>query len=389
MTEKIYDKDPHITEFEATVLSCSKDPLSGNYAVILDRTSFFPEEGGQGCDRGFLNGNPVLHVSIDKNNVITHLLPVPLPVSEKVKGSIDYSQRFDYMQQHTGEHILSGLIHRKFGYDNVGFHLSSEYTTLDVNGSLTPEDILQLEQEANQAVFTDLPVKAYFPSAGELNTLTYRSKIEIEGPVRLVEIPGIDLCACCAPHVDTTGQIGLIKITQFMAHRGGMRLTIQCGMRALKFFDNCLAILNTSGTRLSVPYEKLPEAVEHLKQESFEKQQRINALQEKMLSVSLSSLPAPSVSPNAFLFTESMDTRALRNAVNRLTAVYPGFSGIFSGNDTDGYSFIIGAGKESDCTRLASGLREKLSARCGGSPQMIQGSVRAKKEFIDACLQEI
>ena len=387
MTDKIYDKDPHITEFEATVLSCDKDPESGKYAVSLDRTAFFPEEGGQGCDKGFLNGNPILHVSIGKDGTITHMLANPLPVSEKVQGSVDWTQRFDYMQQHTGEHILSGLIHSKFCYDNVGFHLSGDYTTLDVNGPLTLEDIVSLEQEANKVVFSNLPVKAYFPSTDELKMLTYRSKIEIEGPVRLVEIPGIDLCACCAPHVDMTGQIGLIKITQFMAHRGGMRLTILCGMRALKFFGDNLSVLNTLSASLSVPYEKLPEAVEHLKQESFEKQQRINALQEKLLSVSLSVLPAPSVSANAFLFAESMDTKALRNAVNDLTASYPGFSGIFNGNDTDGYTFIIGAGQEADCAQLTPILREKLSAKCGGSSQMIQGSVNASRESITACLQ--
>ncbi len=231
MTEKIYDTNPHITQFEATVLSCV--PVNDCFAVILDRTAFFPEEGGQGSDSGTLGSLPVLHVSIGKDNTLTHFLPSPLPVGEKVSGTVDWEQRFDYMQQHTGEHILSGLMHKKWSYDNVGFHLSNDYTTLDVNGSISLEDISELEKAANRVIFENLPVKAYFPSPEELSSLSYRSKIEIEGAVRIVEIPGVDLCACCAPHVDTTGQIGLIKITEAVSHRGGMRLTIKCGMRAL------------------------------------------------------------------------------------------------------------------------------------------------------------
>lgn len=384
MTEKIYDTNPHITQFEATVLSCV--PVNAGeadcFAVILDRTAFFPEEGGQGSDSGMLGSLPVLHVSIDKDNTLTHFLPSPLPVGEKVSGTVDWEQRFDYMQQHTGEHILSGLMHKKWGYDNVGFHLSNDYTTLDVNGSISLEDISELEKTANRVIFENLPVKAYFPSPEELSSLSYRSKIEIEGAVRIVEIPGVDLCACCAPHVDTTGQIGLIKITEAVSHRGGMRLTIKCGMRALSDYGTDLSVLRLLSNSLSVPFEKIPDAVERLKQETFEKQQRINALQEKLLLQSLSSLPSYAETDHAVLFTEPMDVKAVRNAVNTLTASYPGYSALFSGSDETGYTFIAGGGEAFDCTQLAAILREKLSAKCGGSKKMIQGNVNATKEAI-------
>ena len=201
-----------------------------------------------------------------------------------------------------------------------------------------------------------------------------------------MEIPGVDLCACCAPHVDTTGQIGLIKITEAVSHRGGMRLTIKCGMRALADYGTDLSVLRLLSNSLSVPFEKIPDAVERLKQEAFEKQQRINALQEKLLLQSLSSLPSYVETDHAVLFTEPMDVKAVRNAVNTLTASYPGYSALFSGSDDTGYTFIAGGGEAFDCTQLAAILREKLSAKCGGSKKMIQGNVNATKEAILAVL---
>ena len=232
MTIKLYDKDPHLTTFKAQVLSCEKMP-DGNYAIILDQTAFFPEEGGQDCDEGTLNEIKVDHVAINKDNTITHFLSKPIPAGNTVNGILDYATRFDRMQQHTGEHILSGLIHNLYGFDNVGFHLSSDYTTFDTNGVLSDDEVIALEKAANKIIADNLKVRTYFPDKAQLDTLSYRSKIDIDGEVRLVEIPGVDLCACCAPHVDYTGQIGQIKIVDYKRHRGGMRFTILCGMRAL------------------------------------------------------------------------------------------------------------------------------------------------------------
>lgn len=381
MTEKIYDANPHTLDFTATVLSCKKEEKSEQYAVVLDRTAFFPEEGGQGPDKGFLNSQPVLFVSIDKKNTITHLLPCPFPEGSTVTGHVDWAQRFDYMQQHTGEHILSGLVHKHFGYNNVGFHLGTEETTLDFDGSLTAEDIRRIEKLANEAVTANLPVNISFPSKEALAALTYRSKIALTDSVRIVEIPGIDICACCAPHVEKTGEIGMIKITDFQTHRGGVRITILCGSRALLHYTQKQDAVTAVSTLLSAKPDLIAEAVSRLKEENQSQKKRINELQAKLLECRLSSLPAPEVSPHAVLFEDNLDTKAMRNAVNTLAAAYAGYSGIFAGNDTDGYQFIIGSEK-ADCTQAAALLREKLHAKCGGSPAMIQGSVAALQKQI-------
>ncbi len=386
MTEKIYDKDPHILKFDAVVLSCEK--MDSHYGVVLDRTAFFPEEGGQGCDAGTLDGQPVLHVSIDKENTLTHLLASPLPVGARVSGEVDWARRFDYMQQHTGEHILSGLVHSHFGFDNVGFHLGAEITTLDFNGVLTPEQLLQMETLANEAVFADLPVKTSFPSPDELATLSYRSKIALTGPVRIVEIPGIDLCACCAPHVDRTGQIGMIKVVDMQSHRGGVRLTLLCGSRALarcQAQQDCLSALSAL---LSAKPECITEAVLRLKEESNSRKERINDLQAKLLSLRLSSLPTDDPCAPVLLFEEEMDMKAVRDAVNTLTAERSGYCAIFVGGGDAGYSFILGS-SGLDCNAAAAALRNELKAKCGGSAQMIQGSVAADRTAIRALLSHI
>lgn len=385
MTEKIYDTDPHILTFEAVVQSCEEAKTPGQYAVILNRTAFFPEEGGQGSDDGILGGLPVLHVSIDKENTLTHFLPGSLPVGSTVSGSVDWEKRFDYMQQHTGEHILSGLIHKHFGYNNVGFHLGDDTTTLDFDGVISPEEMRRIELLANEAVAKNLPVNTSFPSKEELSALSYRSKIELTGAVRIVEIPGIDICACCAPHVDSTGQIGMIKIADLQSHRGGVRITILCGSRALLDYQVKQDTISTVSALLSAKPELIADAVIRLKEESQGRQERINALQAKLLAQKLSTLPSPDTTPHAILFEDPMDTKAVRDAVNTLAASYPGYSAIFTGNDADGYNFILGS-STLDCNTAAKALRETHQAKCGGSKQMIQGSVTVSAEQINNLL---
>lgn len=384
MTEKIYDKDPHILQFNAIVLSCEKTE-DGSYAVLLDRTAFFPEEGGQGSDKGTLNGFPVLHVAIDNTDTLTHFLPSPLETGSTVDGEVDWEQRFDYMQQHTGEHILSGLIHKHFGYNNVGFHLGAEITTLDFDGVLTTEEIRRMESLANRAIYENLPVKVNFPSKEELDTLEYRSKIELSGAVRIVEIPGIDVCACCAPHVDSIGQVGMLKIVSMEKHRGGVRITILCGSRALKDYTEKQDISSELSALLSAKPEVLADAVKRLKSENLEQRERMNALQEKLFSAKIEALPAPETTSHAILFEKSMDTKAVRNAVNRLSSIYPGYSAVFTGSEESGYSFILGSEK-SDCNAVAKVLRERMQAKCGGSTLMIQGSVHATEKELRALL---
>lgn len=386
MTEKLFYQNIHITEFDAVVTDCTYDEKSKKYRILLDRTAFFPEEGGQLADKGTLNGLPVIDVRI-KNQVITHVLDVPLPLGETVHGQVDWEQRFDFCQQHSGEHIVSGLIHKHFGYDNVGFHLGLSEVTLDFNGELTWPQLHAIEAEANQMVWQNLPVHISYPDSRELAALDYRSKLDLTENVRIVEIPGADTCACCAPHVETTGQIGLIKITSLQRHRGGVRLNILCGGRALADYSARQASVSQISVLLSAKQEAVTEAVAHLKEENLRLKELGNRLQASLLSHMVNALPNPEKSRHALLFVDMMNEIALRNVLNELTPKYSGFCAAFAGNDETGYRFIIGSAAL-DCRELAAHLRQTFQAKGGGSAPMIQGTVQATKTALEAWLME-
>jgi len=381
---KLYYEDINITEFTATVVSCEPDENSKRYRILLDSTAFFPEEGGQSADKGTLNGQPVLDVQI-KNDLIYHYVAKEIPAGSTVTGHVDWEQRFDFMQQHSGEHIVSGLVHARFGYNNVGFHLSVNEVTLDFNGELTAKDLKEIEEKANEIIYRNLPVEISYPSKEELAVLSYRSKIEIEGQVRIVTIPGVDVCACCAPHVATTGAIGMIKITSCQSHRGGVRLTILCGKRALEDYNQKQNSVSAVSVALSAKPELIADAVLKLKDDILRQKERTNELQAQYLKLCISTLPAPSECEHAILFVDPMDTIAIRNTVNELVELYSGYCGVFSGSEETGYQFIVGS-KQADCKTLAQAFRENLGAKCGGNTPMIQGSVTATKERIKACL---
>ncbi len=380
MTEKLFYKDTHITAFESTVLECVKDETRGLYRILLSATAFFPEEGGQTPDKGTLNGLDVLDVQID-GDLIYHYLNQPLEIGATVSGQVDWEQRFDFMQQHSGEHIISGLVNKHYGLRNVGFHLSINEVTLDFDGPLSPEQLRAIEQEANAAIYADLPIIISYPDDNGLSTLEYRSKIEIEGQVRIVTIPGYDVCACCAPHVETTGQIGMIKITNVQSHRGGVRVNILCGNRALNDYSQKQDSVSAVSVTLSAKQDQIHQAVLRLKDENQRQKERINELQAKYLELTLNTLPAPEVSPDVTLFVNPMDTIAIRNSVNTLVEKYPGYCGIFAGDDINGYQFILGSSTK-DCREIAATLRSELGAKCGGSAPMIQGSVNAPADDI-------
>lgn len=374
MTRKIFYEDINKTKFETTVTECVKDNDKNLYRILLDATAFFPEEGGQTPDKGTLNGMEVLDVQIQGDNIY-HYVKEPLEVGVSVQGQVDWTQRFDFMQQHSGEHIISGLVHKHYGLRNVGFHLSVNEVTLDFDAPLSLEQLRKIEREANAAIHANLPILISYPDKQELSTLEYRSKIEIEGQVRIVTIPDIDVCACCAPHVETTGQIGMIKITNVQSHRGGIRVNILCGMRALEDYTVKQTSASAISAALSVPQEQISQGVQRLREESLQHKERANELQARYLELTLSTLPGPEVSPDVILFVGPMDTIAIRNAVNTLTATYPGYCGIFSG-EKNNYQFILGSSTK-DCRELANVLRSEFSAKCGGSAPMIQGSVAA------------
>lgn len=390
-TKKLYDIDAYKTEFEARVISCEKveagnscDDAKSMYGVILDQTLFFPEEGGQTPDKGSMDGKEVLDVQI-KDDVITHYLAEPLETGSIVKGTIDWSHRFFNMQQHSGEHLFSGLAYRKHGLKNVGFHLSNQIVTMDFDKALSEAQLKEMEWEINEAIVANVEIKTGYPTKEALESMDYRSKIEIDGAVRIVEILGYDVCACCAPHVHRTGEIGIFKIQSVQNYKGGMRISFLCGFRALEEYrrkseivSELSGILTTNQENLVDHVTKLREQVHSLKvQLSNEKQMR---MEQKLTEI-------PSEQRDVILFEQELETPVVRNVVNRLMEDHDGVCGLFVGDDSEGYQFIIGS-KSVDCREIATKLRENLDARGGGKSQMIQGSIVASQERIVAVLSK-
>ena len=229
---KLYYEDCNLRHFTATVTSCEESPKG--YRITLDQTAFYPEGGGQACDIGTLGQAQVTDVQEEGERVI-HFCDRPLPVGDQVAGEIDWERRFDLMQQHTGEHLLSGIIHRHFGYHNSGFHVGAQVMEVDFDGPIPAQMLSQLEEEANRLVWADIPVSCSYPAPQELPHIAYRTKRELPWPVRIVDIPGGDTCACCGIHVARTGQVGLIKIISCVKFHSGVRLELVCGQRAYRY----------------------------------------------------------------------------------------------------------------------------------------------------------
>lgn len=383
-TKKLYDLDAYAIEFNATVLSCEEIQLEGRnvYQVILDQTLFFPEEGGQSPDKGTINKVQVLDVQI-KSDVITHTLEKPVEVGVVVQGIIDWKHRFSNMQQHSGEHIFSGLVNKRFGYDNVGFHLSDQIVTMDFNGVLTAAEAADIEFAVNEVIIKNLPVQVTFPSKEELSDMNYRSKIEIDGQVRIVTIEGVDVCACCAPHVKKTGEIGMLKILNMQNYKGGVRISILCGFRALEEYRQKTVVLSELTSSLSANQDTLVEAVTKLKNMNQSLKTELAVAKQEYMEAKLKEIPKDQ--ENVYLFENNLDPQVMRNTVNQLVSEHTGICGIFTGDDEEGYRYIIGSATQ-DARTVATMLKEKLGAKGGGSAAMVQGSVVAKRETIVSLL---
>ena len=389
MTKKLYYEDAYATEFDAVVVSCEEKKIADKaegagivYQVVLDGTLFFPEEGGQTPDKGVLGGANVLDVQV-KNDIITHTLDKPLEIGETVHGRIDWKHRFSNMQQHSGEHIFSGTVNRLYGYNNVGFHLSDNIVTMDFNGVLTEEDVAKVEYLVNEIIVNNVPITVSYPTKEELANMEYRSKIEIEGQVRIVTVEGADVCACCAPHVRRTGEIGMLKVMSVQNHRGGVRISMLCGFRALEAFREKTAVITELMGALTASQELLPDRVEKLKAANQDYKYRLAGAKQRLMEIKMAEIPAEQ--ENVFLFEQDIESIVMRNAVNELTAKHSGVCGVFVGSDEAGYSFIIGSANV-DCTKVGAILREKTGAKCGGKQPMIQGSVQVSEEQLRAAL---
>lgn len=381
MTEKLYYTDSHIHEFSARVLSCEK--AKKGFAVVLDKTAFFPEGGGQPADTGIIGPAAVRDVQ-EQNGEIFHYTDQALTPGEEYACALDWEQRLCRMQNHSGEHIVSGITHKLYGFDNVGFHMGAECMTIDFSGELSWEQLTEIETLANQAVRDDLPVKTCFPGPEALSQMEYRSKLELTRDVRIVEIPGTDRCACCAPHVKRTGEIGLIKLLSAERHRGGVRIELVCGMDALRecrlMQENVTAV---SGL-LSAKRAKSAAAVERMLAEQARLKERVAEL-----SMALARLKAERfgyTEGNICVFDKVLDEVALRELVNLLVEKCGGMAGAFSGSDETGYMYIIGS-KNIDLRSHSREINAAINGKGGGTAEMIRGRASTSAENIQKIMK--
>ncbi|MBR6514066.1 MAG: hypothetical protein IKT46_04440 [Clostridia bacterium] len=370
MTEKLYENNSYIKEFTAKVIS------SDERGTVLDKTAFFPEGGGQYGDTGYISGIRVTDTQI-KDGIIYHITEAPVEQTE-VNCTLDWNIRYNRMQNHTGEHILSGVINRKYGYNNVGFHMSNDEVTLDVDGKLTEEDIIWLEDEVNRIIDENREVYCIYPEGDELRNLQYRSKLDLTEGVRIVVIDSVDMCACCAPHVNTTAEVGLLKIVKHYNYKGGTRMHILCGDFARRDYRT----LSEQNTKVANTYSakryELCEVVERLEKEIYTLKDQLRTLRSSVIESMVQENGGKGV---CLYFADDFAMDELIKLADRSVVLYPdALTVALSGNDTDGFNFAIGGANAKD--RFAD-FKARFNAR-GGGRDMYQGKVQScKNELAD------
>ena len=380
MTEKLYEQDAFLIKFEAQVESCVKGKKG--FDLVLDRTAFYPEGGGQPCDTGKLGDVKVLEVH-NRDGQIVHTCNHPLDAGTTVTGVIDWDRRFDLMQQHSGEHIVSGLAHALWGCENVGFHLGAEVVTIDLSLPLTEERFAQLEQEANRYLWLDIPVKITCPSREELEHISYRSKKEIDGQVRIVEFPGADCCACCGTHVKSAGQVGLIKLLSMQKFREGVRIELVCGGRAFRYVNRVFAQNAQVSHLLSAKVFETGAAVGRLLEENAGLKSRLMSLEESRFAALARQYAGAG---DVVHFEEGLSSDSLRRLCDAVLHTCGGRCACFTGSDSTGYKYAVGQ-LNGDLRDLVKTLNQALQGRGGGKPDFVQGSVQAPRRDIEAFFQ--
>ena len=375
-TEKLYYADPFLTEFDARVLACEAE--KGGYAVVLDRTAFYPEGGGQPYDTGVLGGVEVSEVH-EKAGVVTHKCAAPLPVGETVHGKLDWARRFDHMQQHSGEHIVSGMLCSAFHCDNVGFHLGADTVTIDYNADISWEQVQNIERRANRYIWENHPIHIWYPSPEELAALPYRSKKALEGPVRLTEFPGADLCACCGTHVAASGQVGLVKFVGWQKFRDGVRLELLCGQRALDHLSACWEQSRQIGQSLSVKPEVSFAAVERMQSELLAARERAAGLEAQVFAHTAAEYAGKG---DTVLITAPLEGDGVRRLCDAVAQTCGGRCAVFSGTDGTYRYALIHAGQ--DIRPLVKDMNDALHGRGGGRDGFAQGSAACTAEEIRA-----
>ncbi len=376
MTEKLYYKDAYIKEFTAVVTDIISD--GRGTAVILDRTAFFPDEGGQSADTGYIGGSRVLDVR-ERDGVIRHYVDIAPQKGESAECGIDFADRFEKMQCHTAEHIISGTINRLFGLDNVGFHLGASEVTMDVNGVLTRSQLDEVELIANRAVFDNVRVNTCFPKPAELAALEYRSKLEITENIRIVEVEGYDVCACCAPHVCRTGEIGLIKILDFEKHRGGIRINIAAGYRALRDYRVKYANIQKASALFSEPQSTVASAAETFLASYEELKGRLKAA--RLNNARLEASLIPKTEGSLVRYYPDMTPDEMRELANRAKVKVGGALVLLTGAKGD-YKYVM-TSERMDLSTISKSINAALCGRGGGRDNMICGSFAVDLDTVE------
>ena len=375
-TIKLYYQDAFMRRFDAAVLSC--EPVKGGYAVVLDRTAFYPEGGGQPADRGTLGDVSVLDVH-ERDGVITHTCDGALRVGETVHGEIDWARRFDHMQQHSGEHIVSGMLCAAYHCDNTGFHLGADIVIIDYNADIPWEGVMEIERKANEYIWENHPFEVLWPTPEELKALPYRSKKELTGAVRIAAFPGADMCACCGTHVARSGQVGLVKFLSCQKFRDGVRLELLCGQRALNYLSRCWEQSLQIGQSLSVKPQDSFAAVERLQRELNETRARCVSLEEDIFArIAEENRDKGDV----LLIRPPMTSDAARKLCDTVSAMCGGRCAVFAGEGAAYKYAIIHPGH--DIRDFIKSLNTALNGRGGGRDGFAQGSAQATEAEIRA-----
>lgn len=381
--DTLFYKDPYLKQFTSVVVDCVE--AKGGYQVVLKDTAFYPEGGGQPADYGSINGIKVYDVR-KKDGIIYHYTKEPLEINSSITGIIDWTRRFDHMQQHSGEHIFSGIVHKLFGYDNIGFHLGDDVITLDFSGPLDWEKVMQVENEANQLIYRNVEIIEHYPDSQQLEEMDFRSKKELKGEVRIIEIPDGDVCACCGTHVRFTGEIGLIKALSCANKGEGSRVTILCGKRALTYLQSSYDQMKALSVSLAAKPLEVERAVNHLQDVIAQQKTKIYNLQKSYFEGKINSYPESD--GVLIVFEKEIESNDFRKYVddlitNKKGRIIAGFN-----ENSNGFNYVI-ISNEVPLRALSKELNTRLNGRGGGSEQMLQGSCKATKEEIEEVVYSI
>ena len=381
LTKELYYDDAYLNEFQATVLSCEEDKKG--YALTLDATAFYPEGGGQPYDTGTLNEAKVLEVHRRDDRII-HTVDTYLKPGTIVNGKVDFERRFDLMQQHSGEHVFSGLVHKHFGYDNIGFHLGEKEVVLDFSGPLEHKDVVYIEAECNRMIQKNIPVEVTYPNDEELSNLDYRSKKELSGRIRIVSIRDCDVCACCGTHVRKIGEVGYCKVLSLTTKKGNARVSVLFGKRATDYMARIYDEVTAISALISKNPLEILEGVRHLQDEVLQKGLKLNALYTKHFEERFEKETETSL---FITIEEGCTMDLLRHSCDRMSAKAKIAAGLLKKSEED-YQYVI-ISKSEDLRAAAKSLSETFAGKGGGSKEMIQGSLHGSAEQIVSFLHRL